>query len=218
VRRIIALATAGVVVLLLVVAQLVLPGIAEQKLRDRLSKSGTVLSVQVSAFPAIELLWHDADKVVVKLATYRGAPGHLADLLKESDGVDSVDASAAVLDTGLLTLRDATLHKRGNVLTGHARVTESDLRRALPILDSVTPVSSSDGRLTLRGTATLFGVTATVDATVAADAGRLVVSPDVPFGGLATITVFSDPRIHVQEVSGGTAPGGMTVSARAVLQ
>src|SRR5207248_45620 len=62
VRRIIAIATVGVIVLLLVVAQLVLPGIAEQRLRDRLSRNGTVIQVHVSAFPAIELLWHHADR------------------------------------------------------------------------------------------------------------------------------------------------------------
>ena len=85
---------------------------------------------------------------------------------------------------------------------------EADLRAALPILTSVTPVASSDGRLTLRGTATLFGLSATVDATVSAQDGKLVVVPDVPFGGLATITVFSDPRIQVQGVSASPVPGG----------
>ncbi|MFZ0377875.1 MAG: hypothetical protein WAL38_08625, partial [Solirubrobacteraceae bacterium] len=65
-----ALGVAGLVLLVLVVAQLVLPGIAADRLRDQLARSGTVISVKVSAFPAIELLWGDADSVVVRLGRY----------------------------------------------------------------------------------------------------------------------------------------------------
>jgi hypothetical protein len=217
-RRIIVLASAGVVVILLVVAQLVLPGIAEQQLRDRLARSGTVLRVEVDAFPAIELLWHHADRVVVRLARYRSGPGPLGKLLNDASDVGSLDASVAELDTGLLTLRDATLRKHGQVLTGAARVTERDLRSAVPFLDAVQPVASGSGQLTLRGTATLFGVTAAVDAIVAAVDGDLVVQPDVPFGGLATVTVFSDPHLDVQDVSVSAARGGFSVSATGRLR
>ena len=77
----IALAVAGVVLLVLVVAQLVLPGVAEQELRDQLSQSGTVLEVKVSAFPAVKLLWHHADSVVVRMARYRSGSGPLGDRL-----------------------------------------------------------------------------------------------------------------------------------------
>ncbi len=153
-----------------------------------------MISVKVSAFPAVELLWHHADSVTVALGAYRSSPSHLADLLHQASGVDTVTASATELSTGRLTLRDATLHKHGNELTGIAQVSEASIRRALPVLKSVTPVASSNGQLTVRGTGSLFGVTATVDATVSAQNGAVVVAPDVPLGGLATITVFSNPR------------------------
>jgi hypothetical protein len=218
VRRIALIATAGVVIVVLGVGQLVLPGIAAQNLRDRLGHSGEVLKVQVEAFPAIELLWHHADRVVVRMRRYRSSPGHLGSLLAEGRDVGSLDASTAELDAGLLTLRDATLQKRGDELRGGARVSEADLRAALPILDSVQPVASSSGQLTVRGTATLFGVTATVDATVSAQNGQLIVQPDVPLGGLATITVFSNPHVEVRDVGASAAPGGFSVSARGRLR
>jgi hypothetical protein len=217
-RRLAALATAGVVILLLVVAQLVLPGIAAQRIRDQLSKSGRVLEVSVSAFPAIELLWHQADKVVVRMANYRSGSGKLASLLDQSADVGTLDASAAELTTGLLTVRNATLHKRGNVLTGSAGVTESDLRSAVPFLQSVTPVASSNGQLTLQGTATVLGVTATVPATVAAENGALLVRPDIPFGGALTVTIFKDPHIDVQSLSATPTATGFSVSARGRLR
>ena len=92
-RRLIAIAGAAVVLLVLVLAQLLLPGIAADQLRDRLSKNGKVESVSVSAFPAIELLWHDADKVVVRMASYRSRTGKLSSLLDEAGGVGTLDAS-----------------------------------------------------------------------------------------------------------------------------
>jgi hypothetical protein len=217
-RRLGALAVAGLVVVVLVVAQLVLPGIASQRLRDRLSRSGRVLDVQVSAFPAIELLWHHADSVVVRMATYRASPAKLPDTLDQAGDVGSLRASAQTFQDGLLTLHAASLVKQGNQLSGSAVVAEADLRAAAPFLTSVTPVASAGGRLTLRGTATLFGVSATVDATVSARDGKLVVAPDVPFGGLATITVFSDPRIKVQAVSASPVPGGFEVRGTAALK
>jgi hypothetical protein len=213
----IAIGVAAAVVLLLIVAQLVLPRIAEQLLRDRLSAHGRVLEVQVSAFPAIELLWHNADKVVVRMANYRSTTGRLSSLLDEAANVGTLDASAAIVQSGLLTLRNARLIKRGDELIGSATVTESDLRAAVPFLDNVRPLASSNGALTLRGSATLFGVTASADATVAAQNGRLVVTPDVPFGGLVTITLFNDPHVRVQSVVATPAPGGFTVTARAHL-
>ena len=112
-------------------------------------------------------------------------------------------------------MRNATLTKRGNELTGTATVTEADLRTAVPFLDSVQPVASGNGQLTLRGTATLLGVTATVDATVAAQDGKLVVAPDVPFGGLATVTVFDNPHVAVQSVSAQPSADGFTATAQA---
>jgi hypothetical protein len=218
VRRLAVLSAAALVVVLLVVGQLVLPGVAAQRLRDRLSRSGRVLEVQVDAFPAIKLLWHHADTVVVRMATYRAAPSQLPDTLAQAADVGTLRASAQLFQDGLLTLHDAALVKHGSALRGAATVTQEDLRTALPILTSVTPIASGDGRLVLRGTATLFGLAATVDATVSAENGKLMVTPDVPFGGLATVTVFSDPRIRVTGVGASAVPGGFRVRGTAVLR
>ena len=215
-RRILAgLTTVGVVVVLLVIAQLVLPEIAATHIRDQLSKSGKVIEVDVSAFPAIELLWHQADTVTVRMANYHSTTGGVSSLLDESSDAGTLNASAQVLTDGLLTLRNATLEKRGNTLTGTAEVKESDLRTAVPLLQSVTPIASSGGQLVLQGTALGFSV----DATVQAQAGKLLVTPNLPFGvgGLATLTVFSDPHVAVDSISATRAPGGFAVSTHGHL-
>jgi hypothetical protein len=216
-RRLIGIGGASAVLLLFLLTQLFLPGFAADQLRDRLSKNGKVREVSISAFPAIELLWHDADKVIVHMASYRSSTAKLSTLLDEAAGVGTIHASATVLTAGLLTVHNATLDKRGSELTGAGSVTQSDLRAAIPFLDSVQPIASGNGQLVVRGTATLFGVSAAVDATVAVSNGRLVVAPDVPFGGLATITLFSDPHVRIQGVAATPTPGGFTISARARL-
>jgi hypothetical protein len=203
-----------VLLVVLVIAQLVLPGIAEQELRDRLGHSGQVEQVEIHAFPAIELLWSQADRVVVRMRSYHSGTGHLAGLLGQAGAVDSLDASAGTLTAGLLTVHDAVLRKRGDQVTATARVTEADLRSALPVLQSVVPVASGGGELTVRGTASLFGVTATVDATVHPQNGQIVVTPDLPFGGFATITVFSNPAVDVTGVSATPAADGFFVTAQ----
>lgn len=217
-RRLAGLAVVALIVLVLGVGQLVLPAVATDSLRDRLARSGQVLQVHVHAFPAVKLLWHRPDSVVIRLGRYRSASGQLGESLGETAEVGHLDASAQEVDAGLLTLRHATLRKRGDLLTGTADINVSDLRGALPILQSVTPVASGAGTLTLRGTATLFGVSATVDATVKAHNGALVVQPDVPLGGLATITVFSNPHVDVQDVAAAPAAGGFSVTATARLR
>jgi hypothetical protein len=217
-RRIAVLIVAAAVIIVLVVAQLVLPGVAAQRLRDRLQQSGRVLAVQVDAFPAIELLWHHADRVVVRMASYTSNPGNLGSLLAQAGDVGTLDARAAEFNTGLLTLRDASLSKRGDQLIGSAQVTEADLRAALPILQSLTPVASDAGGLTLQGTAALLGVTASVDAIVRAQDGAVVVAPAVPFGSLATITVFSNPDLEIQSIGASVQAGGFSVFGRARLR
>ncbi|HJS95367.1 MAG TPA: hypothetical protein VJ741_13970 [Solirubrobacteraceae bacterium] len=217
-RRLIALGVIGVVLVVLVVAQLVLPGIAASRLRDQLSKSGTVLSVKVSAFPAVELLWGHADSVVIRMGRYEAGASQIGGKLGGAADVGSLDVSAQEVQSGLLTVRDARLRKQGDELIGTAVVRQADLRAAVPFLDNVEPVASSGGQLVLRGRASLLGLNATVDAVVAVRDGALVVAPNVPFGGIATITLLDDPHVRMQSVSAVTVPGGFSIEARAALR
>jgi hypothetical protein len=217
-RRLIAAAIVlAVLVVLAAAAQLLLPGIAEDRVRDRLAHNGRVESVHVSAFPAIKLLWGRADRVTVRMANVRAGVARLGDLIGRTADDDRVDASTRELDVLTLRLRDARLQKRGDRLVGEATVTDADLRAALPPGFALRPVASADGRLVLRGTATLFGTTISANAVLLAQDGRLKIAPDVPFGGFAALTVFADPHVHVDGVGARAAPGGFTLTARGRL-
>jgi hypothetical protein len=205
----------AVVVLILAVAQVALPGIAADHIRDQLKKNGKVLEVDVSAFPAIELLWHQADSVTVKMASYRSpSPSDLSNLLDESRDTGTLHASATVLTDGLLTLHNATLTKSGTTLTGTAEVHEADIQAAFGgFVQSVTPQVSSRNQLVLQVTGGIGPFSGTIDGVVAAQGGKLVAG--IPI--LGDLTLFSDRNISVDRVGASSASGGFVVSVRGHL-
>jgi hypothetical protein len=213
----VALAIAAGLILLLVAAQLALPGIAEHRLRDRLERSGTVERVEISAFPAVKLLWHRADDVTVRMGRLRTGSGNFADLLVRTVDTDDLDASAEEQRILTLRLHDSRLRKRGDELTLSSTVDDADLRAALPPGFDLRPVASGDGALVLEGSAELLGQRFQGRAVVAARNGRLILAPDVLFGGFLTVTLFADPRIEVLSVGARQRAGGFTLVARARL-
>ena len=188
-------------------------------MRDQLARNGQVLVGQGQRVPGDQAAVAQRGPRRDPDGRYRTDPGHLGSHAEPGGRRRHArrlgDRVRAAVCSRCATPRCTS---RANQLTASALVTESDLRTALPILQSVEPVASGNGQLTLRGTATLLGVSATVDATVAAVNGSSVVQPDVPFGGLATVTVFSNPHVYVEGVAARQAPGGFVVSARARLR
>jgi hypothetical protein len=212
-RRVVVSVGAACVVVL-AGGQLVVPPIATRLLRQRLARDGRVTSTKLSAFPWFELLWQRADKVTVRMADYNPAPHRIQQLLQEAEGVGTLDVWIGVVHTGLLTLHDVSFSKHGEEMVGTARLDLRDLQSALPIVQSLTPVHDTDGRLVLRGRASVLGVSAVVDVEVDARDGKLVVAPAGLFGAFATITLFDDPQIRVQSVAASSVPGGVRFVAR----
>lgn len=214
----VAAAALASMLLVLVVAQLLLPSITAQRLRERLAADGNVQSVSVSAFPAVKLLWGHADEVHVRFASAEATSARIAELLGEAKDVDDLDVSIGSLRDGSLTLRDVTIRKRGPALLGEARLSERALSRALPLGVRVQPVASGGGQLLMRAEAGLFGFGFAVDLLLSAQSGALVLEPvNVPFGGLAQVTVFSDPHMQVRAVGARGVAGGYLLSAEGRL-
>jgi hypothetical protein len=212
----VAAAALAAVLLVLVVAQLLLPSITAQRLRERLAADGNVQSVSVSAFPAVKLLWGHADEVHVRFASAEATSARIAELLGED--VDDLDVSIGSLRDGSLTLREVTIRKRGPALLGEARLSERALSRALPLGVRAQPVASGGGQLLMRAEAGLFGFGFAVDLLLSAQSGALVLEPvNVPFGDLAQVTVFSDPHMQMRAVGARGVAGGYLLSAEGRL-
>jgi hypothetical protein len=206
------------------VGQLVLPGVAEQRLRTQLARNGSVRRVHIEATPAIELLWHHADSVAVAMGAYRsagGPSGHgsLADFLSRTRNTGRLDVSVETLRSHLVTLYDVHLRKQGNLLLGEAQLTQANLSAALPSYLNLQPLSASAQGIVLQASATVLGQRLSIHLGVLAKDGRVVVRPEgVPLGSLATITVFSDPRIYVESLGAELHGQRYLLTARARLQ
>ncbi len=196
---------AGCVLLLLVLAQLLLPRIAASRISARVGRYGRVVSVSVSAWPALKLLWGDADSVRVRAGSLSLSPAQVARLLWEARGAASVQVDAAALRLGKLRLTDATLHKHGRALSGAALASEAAVHAALPAGFAVTLLNSAGGEVEVRASGALFGIGASVDAVALAREGSLIAHP---LGGLfegVQLTLFADQHVHVLTVGASVA-------------
>jgi len=198
---------AGVLVLVLVLAQLLLPGLAAGRISSRVGRYGSVRSVSVSAWPAVKLLWGKADSVHVDANSLSLTPAQTAALLWEARGADSLQVSAANVQEGTLRLSDARLSKHGSTLSAEALAGEASVRAALPEGLGVQLLRSEGGQVEVRASGRLFGVGASVDAVAGASEGKLVAHPlGLLVEGLR-LTLFSDPHVYVQAVGASVQPG-----------
>jgi hypothetical protein len=209
-KRLVPRIVAGIgalVVLGMVLAQLFLPSLAARRVRDRVARYGTVKSAHVSAFPAVKLLWGKADSVSVSASALAVAPAQIASLLWEAHDVDrmtvtadSTTLSVPSLPSGL-NISNTRMDKHGEVIHASAVLTQQQLDAALPGGFHIEPVASEDGSVEARASGGFFGLQASINALVKPIDGKLVVEPqNLPFGGFAKVTLFSDPHLRVQSV------------------
>lgn len=218
---IIAAAVAGVILVLLALAQVFLPGMAESRVRDQIKGFGPNPDVEVKAFPAVKLLFHKADEVTVHMDSARATgSSSLADQIIKTNDVDELHVRVGRLTAGPLIVRDARLEKESSGrLVASATVRDADLTRAIPsFLDNVRPAKQQEagGGLVLEGDIQVPIVgNVHANARVAAEQGGIVARPEgIPFlDQIASLTIFADPRVLVQSVGATQRPGGFSLSA-----
>jgi hypothetical protein len=213
------------IVVLLILAQLVLPAIAARIARDQIGKYGAVRDVSVHAFPAIELLWGHAESATVRAGDLRLSDTQFDGLVPRMRGIETVDLSAESLQLGPLRMRDLRVHKHGEAIEAHATLTQAELQSALPVGVEVRVLQSTAAGVQVRVSGSLFGIGASALALLGAQEGKLVAQPQgFPLAGLARVTIFSDPRLYVQGFQlAESAPAGggepsYAVTLRATLR
>ena len=169
---------AAAVVVLLALAQLLLPRIAESRIRSRLDRYGTVHSVHVSAWPAIELLWGDADSAKVQAGTLALSTARATTLLHEAKGISNISLQrrrrssgpAAAYSCGSDQARRQAERRGPRERLGRPR---GPARRE----STLRLLGSENGRVMVRATGALFGFGASLDAVAEPSSGRLIVRP-----------------------------------------
>jgi hypothetical protein len=213
------------VALVLVSAQLVLPGIAAQRVHDQVSPFGNVRSVSVSALPAIELLWGDAGNVSVTAGDLRLTPSQMVALVWSAHTVDRVEMTAAgvnlvglSLGEGELPLHDVKFSKRGNELIARASMRDGELRETLSNSLQLQGLVSSGGRPEVAVRGDVLGTWIYARAVIVAIEGRIAAElVGAPFADISAVTLFRDPRVWVQSVSASARAGGDELAIRARL-
>jgi hypothetical protein len=219
----VAVGVAVVVVLALVIAQLVLPRIAVERVEERVGRYGEVDAVHVHADPAIQLLWGSAEEIAVTAGPLRMSSQELVDLERQLGGVDRASLATPRLaltsssaTAGELPLESARLYKHGDALSASGVLRASTLQVTVPAGLKVDGLSAESGRPEVALSGEAFGVRVSGHALVVAREGAIVVEPaGLPFGGLATIRLFSDPRVYVETLTATPHGEGILIDLRA---
>ncbi|MEA2410716.1 MAG: hypothetical protein QOC77_1277 [Thermoleophilaceae bacterium] len=206
-------AVAVALIVLAVASELLLPPLAEQRLRSRLERNGDGVKVEVHATPAVKLLFGRADSVKVSIAQGRSGTGRLGDLLSDTRRTGRLDARVGTLTSHGLPMHDVTLTKRGNVLRGRATILSSELAGALPTGIKLIPTTSSNAGIDLYGAIHAFGLSASSHFRVAVRGGAIVVQPTKGVARLVALTLFRDQRVAVDSLTEQPGAGRYTITA-----
>jgi hypothetical protein len=216
------LVAAGVLAALLVLAQALLPRLAEHQARAALGSQADGVHVDIKATPAVKLLWHRADSVTISVDHLRpraSGGGSTGDILAGLTVARKLDLNIRDLQAHGVHLRGIRVHKDGARLAANADVDLRSLQGVLPPGLHVRPLSAPSGQIRLEGAASPLGMPIHARASLVADGGRIVVRPEgLPFGSLLTVPVFSDARISVDGLGARPSGDGVVLSARAHLR
>jgi hypothetical protein len=210
--RLVVACVVTVLVLLVVAAELLLPSLAERRLRGSLGANGSGIRVSIRAQPALKLLTGRADVVDIHIHQLTAGQGGSGSLLARTGRVAHLDATVDQLHIHGLVLQDVALHEDHGRLTAHASVTRRAIRAALPSAVRLDPGKAAGG-IGFTATVHAFGRSAATKLVVRVRDGRLSLAPDSIIGGLVQVAIFSDPRVIVEAIAvHGTDP--VTFSAR----
>jgi hypothetical protein len=192
----IAIGAITAVVAVLVLMQLLLPGIAAQRVRDELARYGVVRSATISAFPAIQLLWRHAQSASIRAGDLSMGTSQASEMLWKARGVERFDLSAESMRIGSITMHGFHARKRGTSLYVTGSAGSADLLGVLPGGAEMQPLGSVPGGVEVRVSGNLFGAGTSVDALLSVQGGKLVAQPQgIPFAGFVKLTLFSDPHM-----------------------
>jgi hypothetical protein len=207
----IALGVVGVIVVVLGLAQLVLPKLAVQRVRDELGRYGVVRSATVSAFPAIELLWGHAQSAKVTAGDLHMGFSQASAILWKARGVERIDMSADSMRLGSITMHEVRTEKRGATLYMQGSSGAADFRGAVPGGAEVQSLTNVSGGVQARVSGNLFGAGASAEALLSVQEGKLIAQPQgIPFAEFVKLTIFSDPHMALQRFAIAPAPSAGT--------
>jgi hypothetical protein len=112
--RLVVIAIAALVLVVVVASQLALPRIAERQVTNRLTAGGGEASVSVSAFPAARLLFNDGARFEVRASGLDLDLTRQTEVFDRLDGFGEVDIAIDDFSAGPFALQSFTLIRSGS--------------------------------------------------------------------------------------------------------
>ena len=222
-RRVAVAATVALPLLFLlayVLGQMLLPGIAADRIRDSLETHATGVRVSVTADPALELLLGHADAATVHIDQLYPGQNHRSvhDLFARIGETTDLDAYVREAFVSGLAIDDIHLTKRGSRLAGSATVTAAALDAALPLHLRVAEANPNASTLLLSARVDIFGHKLGGTASVKVERGQLVIAAANPLLAFLHATIFDDAHVRVETISAHAFDGGYTFVASGRFQ
>lgn len=213
----IALLAAALVLALLALGQLLLPGFAADRVRDELGDDRA--RVEITAFPAWKLVLGKADRLTVSTPTVAAkGPAPLGELLERARDVGRTDARIATLAIGELRLRDVRVRIADGRVQTDATLSVRALSAMVPGGGTLTPLPpASDGRPRFSARVGVLGLSTDVPVAVGAVDGSVEVRPEQGIASVFSVTVFEDPALRVDRVTGSVAGDTLRIAFSGTL-
>jgi hypothetical protein len=99
---------------IIVAAQIIVPGIGEGEIEDRLTENGGAATVELSAMPAVRLLWGDGDSIDVHGSDLDLDLSENPEVFDRLDGFGKVDVSLSDFRAGPFDVTSFALARDGD--------------------------------------------------------------------------------------------------------
>lgn len=212
------MALAVTVVLLVGLAELVLPGLAERRVREELEGFARVSEVRVDSTPAVKLLFGEVDSLTARLEGAESTQGAVADLIARTEKIDRLRIDADNAEITGVELTGVRLVKDGPAMRVAATLSRSELESVLPAGAEVGSISSEGGALLVDGSFDVLGFRLSGPARVEPTGGAIVLrSEEGILAGLAQLTLFQDARVQVTALEAQDGGDRLRLGARGRL-
>lgn len=215
-RRRLAAAAATTLALAALATQLLIPSVAEDRLRDKLATVGAVSSVDVSATPAVKMLFGSVDRAAVEMydASLDGAGDLDPEMIAKLGGVQEVDARIGRLRAGPIDVDEVRLVKDGDRLEASGDLDLGAIKELIPGVQ----VSVKGGSILLDLSSSGLPLPFPVQLEIVAEDGAIVARP---LGAAAAMLppqpLLERPELSVQDLRAQLEDGRLTLAADARL-
>jgi hypothetical protein len=200
-----------------ITTELALPSVAESRMRDQLASFGSVTSVEVSASPALMMLFGGVERAAVQMSSATLDAGAVdPDLLSKAGDVEVLEARIDALRAGPLDVESVVLDKRGQALDASATMDVDQVESLVP--GAELKVEKGMLLLDLSGIQLPLPLPGPIQLQIGLEDGKVVARPlGAASALLPTEPLLDRPELSVTSLDSSITDGQVNVSATATL-